>query len=219
MQKDVLADLRRNLSDQEQSLRSARSSLEGCKQARVRHDRRSSELRIAVQKAEDLIDEITEALDKESVEDGRIDVLQTTLEEAEEEKRLNEGSLQDGIEAMDAMMEGLKAIKHELSAKEAEVYTMNEELRLAQNEAQMSMENRRRSIREKNAVIERISDSKKGRTRIQQRLEEIAARILDFSEKASLVSPRVAIAEGETAASLDKKLDRLHTDLRRYNQE
>ncbi|OJK00610.1 hypothetical protein ASPACDRAFT_77462 [Aspergillus aculeatus ATCC 16872] len=219
MQKDVLADLRRILSDQEQSLRSARSSLEGCKQARVRHDRRSSELRIAVQKAEDLIDEITEALDKEAVEDGRIDVLQTTLKEAEEEKRLNEGSLQDGIEAMDAMMKGLKAIKQELSAKEAEVLTMDEELRLAQNEAQMSMENHRRSIREKNAAIERINDSKKGRVLIQQRLEEIAARILDFSEKASLVSPRVAIAEGETAASLDKKLDRLHTDLRQYNQE
>ncbi|PYH41146.1 DNA repair protein SMC6 [Aspergillus saccharolyticus JOP 1030-1] len=219
MQKDALADLRKNLSDQEQLVRSARSTLESCKQARVRHDRKGSELRIAAQKAEDLIEEIIEALDKESVEDGRIDVLRTTLEEAEEEKRLNEGSLYDGIEAMDAMMKMLKATKQELSAKEAEVSAREAELRLAQNEENMTMESRRRSIREKNAAIEQINESKQGRARIHQKLEEISARILDFSEKASLVSPRVAIAEGETAASLDKKLERLHMDLRRYNQE
>lgn len=159
------------------------------------------------------------AFDRETVEDGRLEVLRATLEEAEEEKRLNEASLKDGTDAMDSMMKALKATKQRLAAKDAEFGKLKEELRIAQSEELLATDRRRKIIRDKNVAVERIEDRKRTRDKTFREKETMEARVLDFSEKASLVSPRVPIQDGETASSLDKKLDRLHRDIERYNQE
>jgi hypothetical protein len=165
------------------------------------------------------VEELTDALERETVEDGHLDVLRATLQEAEAEKRLNEGSLKDSVDAMDAMMRKLKATKQELAAKDAEISTLQEELRVAQGEEHLVQEKRRQMIGRKNTAIERINDIKVNRTRIQQEKDRVAARVVEYEEKASLVSPRVAIDEGETANTLSKKLERLHGDLQRSNQQ
>ncbi|EDP53186.1 DNA repair protein Rad18, putative [Aspergillus fumigatus A1163] len=219
IQRDVVAGLRRELSNQEQQLRSARSRLESCKQAIERHKRRSTELQVLLQRQEDQVEELTDALERETVEDGHLDVLRTTLQEAEAEKHLNEGSLKDSVDAMDAIMRKLKATKQELSAKDAEISTLQEELRVAQGEEHLVQDKRRKIIGLKNTAIERVNDIKLNRTRIQQEKDRVAARVVEYEEKASLVSPRVAIDEGETANSLSKKLERLHGDLQRSNQQ
>ncbi|KAH2498312.1 hypothetical protein KXV76_003829 [Aspergillus fumigatus] len=219
IQRDVVAGLRRELSNQEQQLRSARSRLESCKQAIERHKRRSKELQVLLQRQEDQVEELTDALERETVEDGHLDVLRTTLQEAEAEKHLNEGSLKDSVDAMDAIMRKLKATKQELSAKDAEISTLQEELRVAQGEEHLVQDKRRKIIGLKNTAIERVNDIKLNRTRIQQEKDRVAARVVEYEEKASLVSPRVAIDEGETANSLSKKLERLHGDLQRSNQQ
>ncbi|KAF7164957.1 hypothetical protein CNMCM5623_009335 [Aspergillus felis] len=219
IQRDVVAGLRRELSNQEQQLRSARSRLESCKQAIERHKRRSKELQVMLQRQEDQVEELTDALERETVEDGHLDVLRATLQEAEAEKRLNEGSLKDSVDAMDAMMRKLKATKQELSAKDAEISTLQEELRVAQGEEHLVQDKRRKIIGLKNTAIERVNDIKLNRTRIQQEKDCVAARVVEYDEKASLVSPRVAIDEGETVNTLSKKLERLHRDLQRSNQQ
>ncbi|KAF4222563.1 hypothetical protein CNMCM5878_003601 [Aspergillus fumigatiaffinis] len=219
IQRDVVAGLRRELSNQEQQLRSARSRLESCKQAIERHKRRSKELQVLLQRQEDQVEELTDALERETVEDGHLDVLRTTLQDAEAEKRLNEGSLKDSVDAMDAMMRKLKATKQELSAKDAEISTLQEELRVAQGEEHLVQDKHWKIIGLKNTAIERVNDIKLNRTRIQQEKDRLAARVVEYEEKASLVSPRVAIDEGETANTLSKKLERLHGDLQRSNQQ
>jgi hypothetical protein len=165
------------------------------------------------------VEELTDALERETVEDGHLDVLRTTLQEAEAEKRLNEGSLKDSVDAMDAMMRKLKATKQELSAKDAEISTLQEELRVAQGEEHLVQDKHWKIIGLKNTAIERVNDIKLNRTRIQQEKDRLAARVVEYEEKASLVSPRVAIDEGETANTLSKKLERLHGDLQRSNQQ
>ncbi|KAL3257202.1 hypothetical protein ABHI18_007011 [Aspergillus niger] len=219
VQQSVVADLKQDLSRHEQGLRSAQSRLETCKQARLRHERRSNELRIAAQRMEDRVEELIDALDREAPEDGRLDGLRTALQEAEEEKHLNEGSLKDATDAMEAMMKTLKAIKQELAAKDAEIAIVQEELKVAQDAERKADEERRKRMNDKNAAAERIEDRKRDRDRIKDKREEIAARILDFSEKANIICDRVAIEEGETAASLDRKLERLHNDIKRYEQQ
>ncbi|KAE8131136.1 P-loop containing nucleoside triphosphate hydrolase protein [Aspergillus pseudotamarii] len=219
VQRDVVADLRHQLGDQEEQFRSARSRLEGCKQALMRHEKSTNELRIALQRKEDHVEELTDVLDKEPVEDDHLDVLRATLQEAKEEKHINEGSLEDSMEAMEAMMNELKAIKQQLASKDADIAASTEELRVTRSEELMGQEKRRKIINDKNIAVERIDDSRREKERINEKREEVSARVIDFSEKASLVSPRVPIPEGETAASLDKKLDRLNRDIQRYNQQ
>ncbi|RAH53861.1 DEAD-domain-containing protein [Aspergillus piperis CBS 112811] len=219
VQQSVVADLKQDLSRHEQELRSARSRLESCKQARQKHDRRSNELRIAAQRMEDRVEELKDALDREAPEDGRLDGLRTTLQEAEEERHLNEGSLNDATDAMEGLMKELKAIKQELAAKDAEIAIVQEELKVAQDAERKADEERRKRINDKNAAAERIEDRKRDRDRVKNKRDEIAVRIVDFSEKANIICDRVAIEEGETAASLDRKLERLHNDIKRYEQQ
>lgn len=219
VQRDVVSDLRRNLNDLEQHLRLSRAQLQSCKQVRTRHERTTNDLRVSMQQKEDLVEELSGALDKEAVEDGHLDVLRATLEEAEEEERLNSGSLQDSISAMKTIMAELKATQQQLATKKTHIEASQEQLRVAQSEELLGTEKRRSIISDKNAALDRIQELKRESESISREREEADARILDYSEKANLVSPRVAISEGETPDSLDKKLDKLHKDIQRYNQQ
>ena len=218
-QRGVVDDLRGGLNIQEQKLRTARARLESCKQAIVRHEKRLNEQQIAMQKAEDHVEELKEALEKENVEDGHLDVLRETLKDAEEEKRVNEGSYNDSSEAMQAMMNTLKESRRVLKGKDAQISRLQGELRVAESEQHTVQDKRRQILSSKNAVLQRIDEAKQSKATIHRKREEVVERVLDYNEKASLVSPRVAVDEGETTRSLDNKLERLHRDLRRYNQE
>ncbi|KAL2009256.1 hypothetical protein VTN00DRAFT_7450 [Thermoascus crustaceus] len=219
IQREALDGLKRTLHDLDQRLRAARSHLESCKQALVRHGNREKELQIAVQRIDDQVEELKDALEKESAEDGRLDVLKATLQEAEEEKRLNEGSYADGVNAMDAIMERLKKIKREMAAKDNRIATLEEQVRVARSEESKVIDKRRKALGNKNAAVGRVDDAKQERASIEHKLEQMVARILDYNEKASMVSPRVPVPEGETPSSLDKKLDRLHRDLQRFDEQ
>ncbi|KAL5332680.1 hypothetical protein BJX70DRAFT_404329 [Aspergillus crustosus] len=219
VQRETVANLRRLLNSREEELRSAQSHLTRCKQSRERLERRGSDLHIECQRKEDRVEELEEALQKESGEDGDLEILQAALRDTEAEKKLNEGSLNDSMDAMADMMQTLKEIRQEISVKDAEMARLQEESRIAESEQHMVADKRRERIGEKNTIVEQIESINRDRTRIQQKKEEAVARVLDYFEKASIVSPRVKIDEGETAASLDKKLDRLHRDIQRFNQE
>ncbi|KAL4864957.1 hypothetical protein BDV12DRAFT_175340 [Aspergillus spectabilis] len=219
VQRETVANLRRVLNSREEELRSAQSHLTRCKQARERHGRRGNDLHIESQQKEDRVEELEEALQKESSEDSDLEILQAALRENEEERILNEGSLNDSVNAMADMMQTLKEIRQEISAKDAEIAQFQQELRIAESEQHMIADKRRKRIGEKNTAVEHLEDINRNRARIKQKKDEAVARVLDYCEKANLVSPRVEIDQGETAASLDKKLDRLHRDIQRFNQE
>lgn len=218
-QREVVEDLRRGLNSQEQEFRAARSRKENSRQVLVRHERCINEQRVMVQRTEDRVEELRETLEKENVGDGHLDVLRETLKDAEEEKRVNEGSYNDSIEAMKAMMTALKETRREINQKDAQISTLQEELRVAQSEEQMVNDKRRQILSSKNAVIARIDAAKHHKAKIHQQRDEVIARVQDYNDKASMVSPRVPVDEGETTRSLDKKLERFHTDLQRCNQQ
>lgn len=219
MQKEIIDDLKRQLSDLQNHARAARSHLESCKQALVRHERKEKDLQIAIQRLEDQVEELRDDLEREAVDAPRLDVLKGELHEAEEEKQLNEGSYADSVKAMDAIMDKLKKTRREINAKDAEIASLEEQLRIAQSEEAKVQDKRRRALGDKNAAIGRVEDAKQDKARIQHKREQIEARIIDYNEKASMVSPRVPVDEGETPNSLDEKLDRLYKDLQRFNDQ
>lgn len=219
IQREVVEDLKRERDQQNQQCRSARSHLEGRKQACARHERQARELRVAVQRKEDHVEELQDALDKESVKDGHLSVLQATLEEAKEESRVNEESYGEIVRTMDGITSNIREIEQEMTTHDPSIAALREEVQVAQSEAHKVMDKRRKILSDKNAAVERIEDMKRERQGIDQRRTEITAKIRDFNEKASMVSERVEVSQGETPASLDKKLDRLRRDLQRYDQQ
>ncbi|KAL2841241.1 hypothetical protein BJY01DRAFT_13665 [Aspergillus pseudoustus] len=200
-------------------MRSVQSHLVRCRQARERFERKRDELRVKSQRKEDRVEELEEALQRESREDSNLEVLQTTLREVEEEKGLNEGQLNDSANAMNQMMQILKQIRQEMVAKDADIAQLKEELRVAESEQHLITDKRRKRISEKNTAVGHIDDMKRTKERLKRTKDETVACILDFSEKANLVSQRVEIDPGETNTSLEKKYERLQRDHDRHNRE
>lgn len=219
IQQEAVQDLKRERDQQGQQRRSAQSLLERRKQACARHNKEAKELRVAIQRKEDYTEELKDALDKETVKDGHLSVLQATLEEAQEEKRLNERSYSDIVGAMDDIMQKIQDIEQEMTTHDPTISALRDEVQVAQSEAHKVADKRRRVLSDKNAAFGRTEGMKRERDGINQKRTEITSKILDYSEKASMVSERIEVGQGETPASLDKKLDRFRRDLQRYNHE
>lgn len=199
--------------------RLARNHLEKCKQAVVRHSRQQEQLKIAWQQAEDRVEELQSAIDGDATEDGKLDALQTSLQEHEGEKRTHESSFEDSVNKMDSIMETLKEKKREVTEIEMEIAEYRKKVENLEAKESKTLEKRRKALVDKNVVIDKLESLQGDKAHIVRKRQELGDIILDFTAKASSVSPRVAVSEGETANSLDKKLVRLKRDLDRFDKE
>lgn len=219
MQQDAVNSLKDSLLELERNYRNAQTNLEKCKQALVRHERQERELQIEVQKADDLVEQLKEAIEKDNVEDGRLEGLKAGIAESEEDMRVAEASYEDGINANDVLIEKLKGLRRELAAKDAEIASAEGKVRGLEREESKASAARRKALGEKNAAIGRVEDVQRDKIETEHKREQAAARVLNFSEKASMVASRVAIDATETASSLDRKLEKLTQDLQQYDRQ
>jgi chromosome segregation ATPase len=219
MQSEAVDHLKRGLHSMEEEHRAARNNLEKCKQAVTRHRRRERELEVEVQKAEDRVEELQDAIARDNVEDGRLDVLRSSLKETEEEVRVNESSYEDSVVAIDAATVKMKDIRKELSALGKDLAAADSRVQAAEREEAKLRDKRRKVLSDKNETIGRMDLVKDDKADVEQRREEIVRKIQNFSEQAGLISPRVPIDEGETPTSLDKKLTKLVSDVKRFDQQ
>ncbi|KAL4733042.1 hypothetical protein BDV11DRAFT_200867 [Aspergillus similis] len=219
VQREAVANLRQVLHAREEELRSAQSHLTRCRQAFERNERKRNVLVIESQRKDDRIEELEEALQKEGNQDGDLEIFQASLREAQGEKLTHEGSLDDAAKAMTEMMRNLKGIKKELATKDAEIARLKDELRVAESEQYMVADKRRKRISEKNAAVELVDDTNRRRARMIQKRDGADADVLEYISKASVISERVEIDEGETPATLDRKLERVTRDMVTYSRE
>ena len=151
--------------------------------------------------------------------DGKLETLQKTLKEREEELKLAVNSQDDAKAAIDSNREKMLRQRKAISAKEAEIKPLEANVRIAESERLKVDEHRRAVLNEKNQAYERVKDLQQERDARMGNREEMNTRVANYIEQASIVSPRVSVDEGETADSLDKKLDKLSRDLDRYDQQ
>ena len=219
LQRDAIQGLKGELNQLEQEFRDARSHVESCKQAKERHKRRERDLQIEFQRADDAVDRLKEEIEKDSVEDGRLEILQNALEEAKEEKTVNEGSFQDSVNAIDQARQKLAAERNKVNEIDARIEQLSARCKKAEAEAQKLARKRHTALGDKNAAFSRIDDAKADRAIMENKRQEIVARVASFIEQASSISPRVNVDPGETTNSLDKKLEKLTKDLERMETE
>jgi structural maintenance of chromosomes protein 6 len=203
----------------ESRVATARTELQRCKNALSDYKREGDDLHIEAQRLEDHADALEDAIEKDRVEDGHLDTLKTSLAEAESEKTLNENSYDDSNAAMQTVKNNLKNISRQLVAKDNDIKPLEENVRIAENECSKVEYQRRSVLAEKNAAYDRVKDLAQEREARIADKEAIVARVLSYSEQAGIVSARVPVDEGETPDSLDKKLEKLHRDLDRFDQQ
>lgn len=203
----------------EQALSASRAEVERCKTALTRHEKEENDLRIAVQRLDNQVDELKDALEKDRVEDGRLETLKQTLEGSNDEHRVFSNSLEESNTAMQAIMEKLKQIRRQITEKDRNIKAQEEQVKIAENERANVEQQKRTALANKNAAFSQIEDFNQEKAQMERNKAELVDRIQSYIEQASIVSPRVPIGEGETPDSLDRKLEKLYKDLDRFDQQ
>ncbi|KAI9743277.1 MAG: Structural maintenance of chromosomes protein 6 [Claussenomyces sp. TS43310] len=215
---ETLAQLRLDQNQLETRRHNLLQAVQRCSQAIIRQKRTDGELQMQFQRAEDQVDRIQEELDRDNVEDGRLDALREYLMEVSEELRVHEGSYGEAVlakEKQNVMSSGLKkvhdAVKERIADHEARIKKAEHKVRRIQQARQIALQ-------EKNIALDTIQDARKVKEAAEQKREKQAARVADFIEQATKVCQRVSVEAGMTAASLDARLTKIRDTLKTYNR-
>ena len=219
LREEALQQSRQQLNQLENAARAAREVLERAKQAVNRHKRREAELKVAYQQGDDEVERLQDAINQDSVEGGKLEVLKQAIAEAEEAKNLDEGSFQDAVVALDEKKRQLSAAKAVLTRLDQEIAILQAESKKKEAEAQKLSKKRATLLGAKNAALACIDDARQDRASFQRELDSLQIRLVTFIEGATKVSPRIIVDEGETHKSLDLKYNKLTRDLQRYDHE
>lgn len=207
------------MATMEQALSASRAEVERCKAALTRHGKEEDDLRIAMQRLDNQVDELRDALERDHVEDGRLETLKQTLEGSQGEHKVSSNSLEESNTAMQAIMEKLRQIRRQLAEKDRNIKAQEEQVKIAENERANVEQQKRAALANKNAAFSQIEGFNQEKAQVERNKAEVVDRIQSYIEQASIVSPRVPVGEGETPDSLDRKLEKLYKDLDRFDRQ
>ncbi|KAL8953621.1 MAG: hypothetical protein Q9222_000547 [Ikaeria aurantiellina] len=214
-----LQRLKSELNDLEQSMRERQTNLKNCDQAITRHKRNARELRIAAQKLENDVEGLQDAIDGDALEEGRLDALKEGLAETKEELVTHQASFGDSVVAVDKAREALRTLRDQMKVIDNETAEVQARIRKAEAKATKASERREAVLREKNQAIAELEQAIKSKADAQARRADYAETSSIWNRKATEVCPRVPVDRGETCASLERKLEKLQADLRKWETQ
>lgn len=213
-QRDLLQSLRAELNQLERTSQEKQKHLTRCEQAIFKNKRDAQHLRIEMQQAEHVVDELQDALDQDAVEEGRLDFLKGQLTEAKEEKNTHENSYEESVIAKDKHSELLRTSREQMATKDVIIEDAKAKFLQAESRAAKCESKRSSALRDKNAAYDSVESGKQEREQYEREREEESQRVDEFIRKANEYCSRVPVDEGETGDSIELKLEKLNRDLK-----
>ena len=172
-----------------------------------------------MQRADDFAEKLQDDFERSHVEDGRLDALKEGLKEAEDQKTIHEDSYENAVTQKDSLNETSRRLKHELQQCDDLIREHEAKVNKATMKAQRVGKARVAALHEKNAAFQIVDDLQQDKSQIGAKLEKQSGIVTTWNEAASKVSARVNVDPGETPESLDKKLEKLMSDVERFQRE
>ena len=219
IQRNALERLKGELKILEQRYREAQGRLKAAGESIFRHQRRHKELEAAIRAAQSVVDKLQDAMDEDAIDEGRLGALRESLKDAEDEETMHGGSFGESVVTKDKLSAMIKTCRDRMTAIDEKIAEVEVIVRKADNKVEKLSTTRQAALREKNAALELIGEEKVKKQSLQEEQEGKAQTVKEFVTQANRVCARVSVEEGETALTLDAKLKKLTTDLRRYEQQ
>ena len=213
MQQGVLDEAKAQLLDYEKEVSSCRAKHERIKQETARFRKTAGDLKIRVQEAERLVEEMTDAIKDDNVKSGNLEVLKQMRKEAEQQKELHEGSFMEATTNLDEKKKAMRTFNATLSRFDERIDELSRVASTRKAEAQTADKDREQALGEKNAAIARVDDGRNDRGTMDRHMKEKDRVLQEALAQAKDVSQRVNFPEGETFASLSAKFDRRRKEL------
>lgn len=218
-QRDTIYRLKSELNDLEREKRDNMAALNACDQALHRHKREANSLRVAMQSAQRIVDELQDALENDAVEEGRLEALKTHLVEAQEEVGTCEASFEDSVLEIDRIKESMGVSRSRMKKLDLQIAECRARLDKAEKAAAKASSRRQTALHAKNQVITKEEVAVEQKATLEQERQEKVKVVATFIAEASKICARVPVEAGQTCTSLDKKLQKLNADLRKYEEK
>ncbi|KAG9649143.1 DNA repair protein Rad18, partial [Aureobasidium melanogenum] len=155
--RERLNDAKRDLQEAENNLRTLEAALTRAKQAKVRYDRETANLRQQRQRCEDRIEQLQGELDADAVNDtSALDELHAQYNEAEQNLQAANDTMMDSVNALDKLGQDNRLIKQQLDAATKEVEEAQARLTKAQKRLEDKTTQREYALRKKNEALEMV---------------------------------------------------------------
>ena len=219
MREELLSQLQRELKDLKDHQTQLQKVVHDCKIALESHRRTHQTLKVTVQRAETRVETLQSELDRDNVEDGRLDAFNKDLADAQNELAMYEETYINALEERKRLNEVAKTKKSELDAVKMRVADQNAKIQKAQLKEKQKTAGRSNVLSEKNRAIEQIAVLNDKLQHVNNERDEQAEVVADYTQKATNICERVPISEGETQASLDAKYKKIQQAVKTYNQK
>lgn len=196
-------------------MRECQTSLTNCEQAITRHRRQSRDLKVEVNRLDDDVARLQEAIDRDSLEEGKLDELKKQLSGAKQNVDTQQAQFGDSVLAVDRARDALKPLRDQMKAIDVELAEVQAKIGKAEKRQVDRSLQREAALRDKNFAFSEIDRAKASQVAAQKRRVDHEETVRIYSGKAGEICPRVPIDRGETCGSLEKKLEKLQADLNR----
>lgn len=214
IQRDRIEDAKRELNTAEQGLRSVQNEFTTADQELNRHKRQTRDLRTNLQKAEDTVEALQNEIESLRPQDGRLQELQSQLQEAKDEHANHASSYQDVVVSKQAINEEQTQNKARLDAAQGELEAGQERLNKVERKIDRFERSRQEALRHKNEALNEIDLAKWQLSKMETKVEEVREALeKEFIPSAEQICRRVAVEPGLTTAALDERLTRLYSDM------
>ena len=217
-QREALQTLKSDLYKLEQTSRGKRGHLISCEQAISKHKNDVLRLKMDVQQAETMVDELQDALEEESVEEGRLEIFKQHLQDAIEEKGSHQSAYEECVVAKDKNNELLKGKRDEMAKLDSQIKEAGARVLKAESKLTRCATQRSSALMEMNTAIEKVQAAREESETFHAEREQIVRCIEDFTVKANEICRRVPVDYGETYDSLERKCLKLLKDLKDAEQ-
>ncbi|KAI7603257.1 hypothetical protein KC319_g22149, partial [Hortaea werneckii] len=219
MQNEIVQRARQDLDSAEQEVRAKQNAVKVAGQAVNSHDRIANDLKTAYQKAEDAVEEITNEIESNRPQDGRLQELERQLQEKREDVENLEQQYMDGSNERTSLNEIGRELKTVVDTAEREYNDAANRQERAEKHLERVKEDRHTALLGKNKAENAVEFAKKEVETFQRRRDEQQEYKDVFIGEAEKICQRIPVEQGYDLQAIDDRIERLETDLQRAQRQ
>lgn len=168
-----------------------------------------------MQRAQEVVGQLQDAIEEDRIEEGRLQALKENLQEAKDDLATQQSSFGECVVSQDKAKDSMKTAREQMAAIDARIEEATTKQKKAESRTLDRSKQRQKDLQQKNLAINAVKDAKDRFAHEDRKRDELVYIVADHTTQATEISARVPVPEGETATSLDKKLEKLQKDLDR----
>ncbi|RMY28840.1 hypothetical protein D0866_09127 [Hortaea werneckii] len=219
MQEDIVKRAQQALDRAEQEVRAKQNAVKVAGQAVNSHDRTANDLKTAYQKAEDAVEEITNEIESNRPQDGRLQELERQLQEKREDVETLEQQYMDASNEKTSLNKIGRELKNVVDAAEREYNDAANRQERAEKHLERVKEDRHTALLGKNKAENAVEFAKKEVETFQRRRDEQQGYKDVFIGEAEKICQRIPVEQGYDLQAIDDRIERLETDLQRAQRQ